>query len=151
MSKFAAWILSLAMVSPTMTILNLGMLIMVLMGVAVNGWMLWIAVQRNALIRRSGEAARDELAELVMRRAVRCESVYFAVQIVLLVISVRGLMNVVPLDPAIAVGFFFESMAGRAIVSGLILYLSVRDLKDRRRAAQELDRIHPETPASGVG
>lgn len=103
------------------------------------------------MVRRSGEADRDEVARLEMKRAVRCELVYFLIQGALLPISIYQFFKVVPILPTAAVDFFFVSMAARASISLLLAYLSVNDLIDRRRIGRELDRLHPETPPSLVG
>lgn len=103
------------------------------------------------MVRKFGEAARDPVARLEMRRAVRCEAVYFAIQVGLLAVTIHQLFKVVPRFPAEALDFFFVSMAARAGTSILLAYLSAHDLIDRRRIAVELDKMHPDTPSSMVG
>jgi hypothetical protein len=144
-------ILRLAQSNPRIVLMNVGVLILVLLGATLNGWMLAIALRRNRLVRMTGEAQRDKLADLTMRRATRCEGVYFSIQVLMLGTSLWQFAAVVPEMPMKAIDFFFVSMAVRATASGLLLYLSVRDLIDRRAAARELDLLHPETPASQVG
>lgn len=128
--------------------LNLLVLLAAALGTVVNGWMLGITVRRTLMVRRTGE---DGIARLEMRRAVRCEVMYFLFQVGLLVVAARQFNKVVPILPEPAVNFFFESMAVRAFISVGLAYLSAHDLIDRRRIARELDLLHPETPASQVG
>lgn len=128
--------------------LNLLMLAVAASATGINAWMLSITVRRTLVVKRTGE---NGIARLEMRRAVRCEIVYFVIQVMLLAVSVYQFFKVVPLVPQMAVHFFFVAMAARMATSVLLAYLSANDLIDRRRIAVELDKLHPDTPPSEVG
>lgn len=128
-------------------LLNAALTLIPLAGSVVNGWMLWISLERRHRIGRVAHETQDRVALLTVRRATRLEAGLFAINVLLLILTVWSLMAVLPLAPERAVSFYFGGQFVRSMISVLCVLLSTLDLRDRKLIMSEDEKSQTQTPS----
>lgn len=112
----------------------------ILLGAVVNGWMMFQTRARRRLVRNSGE---NGIALLTVSRAVRNETTYFAIQIILFATTFFAVFRVAPNpDHSVAFQFYLATLGARASVSLLLMWSSWADLRDRHTLHEALNKLN---------